>query len=119
MIIFLSSCLSYQDNPDHRLVLEKENIKEITFQCFQSETILLNHEEIDFLIKKINTAKPAGPRKAIITSNLTIYLIDNDSIKIRIDSDYFKWKNSGDWSYQLDIDKDYFQKKCSELLQNN
>ena len=78
----------------------------------------LSSEKTAYLIDKINSAKKVGPVKGIVRQRLTIYLNDNDTINIWLLGNWFKWDKSGDWAFELNIDKDYFNQKCSEINAN-
>ena len=114
MSILLISCIGFKENKDRKLNIKKETVQNITFQCGE-DTIQLSSKEMDSLIDKINSAKQIGPVKGIVRQRLTIYLNNKDTINIRLLGNWFKWDKSGDWAFELSIDKDYFNQKCSEI----
>jgi len=115
--VFLLSCFSFKENKDHRLTLNQIEIREIVFQCGQSK-ILINSDETALLIEKINSAKYIGPVKGIVRHNLTVYLKNNDTINIRLLGGQFKWNKGGDFAYEMDLDKEYFSRICSQVDRN-
>ena len=112
--ILLTSCFGFKENKDRKLNIKKETVKKATIQCGE-DIIILSSDEITSLIDKINSAKQIGPVKGIVRKRLTIYLNNNDTINIRLLGNSFKWDKSADWAFKLNIDKDYFNQKCSEI----
>lgn len=110
----MTSCSGFQENNDRKLNIRKETVKKAIIEC-GDDSIQLSSDEIASFIDKINSAKQIGPVKGIVRKRLTIYLNNNDTIKIRLLGNNFKWDKSADWAFKLNIDKDYFSQKCSEL----
>lgn len=109
--IFLFSCVNFKENKEHRLILNLNDVKKISFQC-GSEIIPLSINDEALLIEKINSAKHIGQVKGIVKNNLTIYLNNNDTINVRLLGNKFKWNKSKDWAYELNLDERYFDKLC-------
>lgn len=109
--VFTFSCIDFKEKKEQMLSLKADDIKEILFTCGET-TITLNSGEISYLIEKINSAKHIGPVKGIVKNNLTIYLNNHDTIRVRLLDNKFKWDKSNDWAYELNIKENYFETLC-------
>ncbi len=116
--VFFASCFRYGENPDHRLTLDQKEVRQMIFQCGDN-LVSLDSEETALLVNKINSAIPIGPVKGIVRQNLIIYLHNNDTIKMKLLGNKFKWNKSGDWAYEVDFDETYFEKKCALAIDRN
>ena len=117
LCFLLFSCFGTKENTAYRLTIDPNEVREITFQCGE-EHITLNPADKDLIINKINSAQFRGMVKGIVRQKMTIYLKNNDTLNIRLLESSFKWNKSGDWTYTLDLDKDYLSGLCSNSLKN-
>lgn len=109
--IIAYSCFNDKIHDKHRLVLNKENIEKFEFYCLDS-LIELDRVQIDYILDKIDQAKNKGLIKGIVKQRMKIRLNNGDSIKISLLGNKFKWNKSHDWTFELDIERDYFDNLC-------
>lgn len=109
IILSFNSCLNFKENPESRLHIEQKDIKSVYLIC-NNDSIKIESTD---LISKINSAKSIGLIKGIVRNNLIVCLKNNDTIQIRLIDNQFKWNKSADWTYELNIEKDYFNKICT------
>jgi len=116
LCFILVSCFSNSnyEKEELRLNLKLKNIEKIIFQC-DGNSVELNSQETIMLVDKINSAKGKGMIKSAKNNKLSIFQINMNTVKIHASDNLFKWNGSGDYAFELDIDKDYFNDKCFEL----
>jgi len=116
LCFILVSCFSNSnyEKDELRLNLQLKNIEKIIFQC-DGNSIELNSQETIMLVDKINSAKGKGMIKSAKNNRLSIYFTNLDTVTIHASGKLFKWNGSGDYAFELDIDENYFNHKCSEL----
>lgn len=119
-ILLLISCTDSKREKSSYLIIEQKNIKEMILNCTKEsdKNFILDSSEIIFLVQKINSAKPTGD-KVRAHKSLTMYLKNNDTIKLYIRDNYFKYPKKGDQFYRLDIDSNYFTTLCSRKINEN
>ncbi|WP_375562863.1 hypothetical protein ACE193_10165 [Bernardetia sp. OM2101] len=101
-------------------MIDQKNIKEMVLNCTKGsdKNFILDSNEVIFLVQKINSAKPLSG-KTLAHKFLTIYLKNNDTIKLYIRDNHFKYPKKGDQFYELDIDRNYFTTLCSRRINKN
>jgi hypothetical protein len=109
--LFLVSCFGLMENKAHRLILNQNDIRKISFHCGDIE-IPLNTAEKSLIIEQINSAKHIGPVIGLVKQKMTVYFNNNDTIQVRFIANTFKWNKSKDYAYKLNFDVNYFNEIC-------
>jgi hypothetical protein len=101
----LNSCLNI--NYKRELKIPKEDIQNIWIEV-PGRMIELKSVEKNILIEKLYTAECIGAVKGIVTNSFYINTLKNDTLSLRTLDNKVKWKNDGDFAYEIKDKNDFF-----------